>query len=90
MSFVKDDRNRRRSPTGQPRFVLPPLLASPIVRLVAFALAAAIAAVWALVYHYTREVPPMRVPVAAPRAAPTFDPDAGEMPVPELAPWDGG
>jgi hypothetical protein len=36
-----------------------------------------------LVWHYTHELPPLRVPrTAAP--APTYDADAGEMPVPDL------
>lgn len=87
MSFTKDN---RRSPTQRPaRFVLPPFLASPMVRLVAFALLAAIAAAWALVRHYTTPVAPLRVPVpGTPASAPTYDADAGEVPVPEL--WDGG
>jgi hypothetical protein len=47
-------------------------------------------ATWALVRHYTVELPPMRVPAAPPRPAPTYDPDAGEMPVPEIFWSDGG
>ncbi|HLK37834.1 MAG TPA: hypothetical protein VKU41_13830 [Polyangiaceae bacterium] len=39
-------------------------------------------ATWALVRHYTRTPAPMLVPV--PSAAPTYDADAGEMPVPEV------
>jgi len=39
-------------------------------------------AAWALVRHYTHTLPPLRVPVA-PVAAPTYDVDAGEVPVPE-------
>jgi hypothetical protein len=93
VSFAKD--NRRRFTPGRARFVMPPFLASPIVRLMAFALVAAFAAAWALVGHYTRPTTPLRVPVppappSAPASAPTFDADAGEIPVPELAPWDGG
>jgi hypothetical protein len=89
VSFAKD--NRRRFAPGRATFVLPPFLASPIVRLVAFALVAAIAAAWILVAHCTSTPAPMRVPVApTPASAPTFDADAGEIPVPELAPMDGG
>jgi len=40
-------------------------------------------AAWALDRHYTHALPPMRVP-ASPRAAPTFDADAGEFPVPDF------
>ena len=39
-------------------------------------------AAWALARHYTQTPAPMRVPL--PTAAPTYDADAGEMPVPEL------
>jgi hypothetical protein len=40
-------------------------------------------AAWALVRHYTHPLPPLRVPLT-PSSAPTYDADAGEMPVPEL------
>ncbi len=40
------------------------------------------AAGWALVRHYSLIPPPMRVPVH-PAAAPTYDIEAGELPVPE-------
>jgi len=36
---------------------------------------------WALVRHYTHALPPLRVPV--PAATPTYDADAGEIPVPD-------
>jgi hypothetical protein len=39
--------------------------------------------VWALVRHYTFVPKPMLVP-ASPSAAPTYDADAGETPVPEI------
>jgi hypothetical protein len=40
---------------------------------------------WALDRHYTHVLPPMRVPVpGGPREAPTFDADAGELPVPDF------
>ena len=38
---------------------------------------------WALVNHYTARHPPMLVPVQPP-PTPTYDADAGEIPVPEL------
>jgi len=60
-----------------------------LVRLLLFAALAALAAGWALWDHCTRVLPPMRVPVAHPSAAPTYDPDAGEIPVPEIVPGDG-
>jgi len=87
VSFAKD--NRRRFVAGRRRFVLPPLAASPMMRVLVLALAGAVLAAWALLRHYTRELPPVRVPVT-PSTAPTYDPDAGEMPVPEITPWDGG
>jgi hypothetical protein len=40
-------------------------------------------ALWALTRHYTHTPPPMRVPVV-PREAPTYDVDAGEVPVPDF------
>jgi hypothetical protein len=40
-------------------------------------------AAWALVRHYTHPLPPLRVPLT-PSSAPTYDADAGEMPVPEM------
>jgi hypothetical protein len=43
-------------------------------------------AAWALARHYTHTLPPLRVPFV-PAAAPTYDADAGETPVPDtLAP----
>jgi hypothetical protein len=89
VSFAKD--NRRRTGPPPARFVLPPFIASPLLRLVAFALLAAIAAAWALARHYGTRMPPMLVPGTATPAsapAPTYDADAGEIPVPELAPWE--
>jgi hypothetical protein len=52
-----------------------------LVRTVLIALLAIGGATWALVRHYTHTPPPMRVPV--PRAAPTYDADAGEIPIPD-------
>jgi hypothetical protein len=42
-------------------------------------------AAWALTRHYTHELPPL----GGPRTAPTYDADAGEMPVPEIIAHDG-
>ena len=51
-----------------------------ILRLVFFAALAIAGAAWAIVRHRTLVEPPMIVPAPAP----TYDADAGEMPVPEL------
>ncbi|HXN31634.1 MAG TPA: hypothetical protein VN894_07230 [Polyangiaceae bacterium] len=53
-----------------------------LVRVVAFAAFVVFAAAWALARHYSLTPPPMRVPVH-PTAAPTYDIEAGELPVPE-------
>jgi hypothetical protein len=53
-----------------------------VLRTALFGLLAISGAAWALVRHYTHTLPPLRVPVV-PAAAPTYDPDAGEMPVPD-------
>jgi hypothetical protein len=87
VSFAKN--RRRRFEPGRPRFVLPPFAASPMVRLVAFALAALVAAVYGVVRHYTAPTLPMFFP-ALPAPAPTYDADAGEWPVPERWLDDGG
>ncbi len=47
------------------------------------ALLAIAGAAWGLVRHYTHVPPPMVVP-ASPTAAPTYDPEAGELPAPDL------
>jgi hypothetical protein len=59
-----------------------------LVRTVVFALVAIAGAAGALVRHCTHTPPPMRVPV--PRAAATYDADAGEVPVPDTLIEDGG
>ena len=59
-----------------------------MVRLTAFALAALLGAVYGLVRHYTTPVMPMYRTVSPP-PAPTYDADAGEMPVPEMYLQDG-
>jgi hypothetical protein len=56
-----------------------------LVRTVLIGVLAIGGATWALVRHYTHTPPPMRVPVpAVPAEAPTYDPDAGEYPVPDF------
>jgi hypothetical protein len=52
------------------------------VRTLLIGLLAIAGATWALARHYTHAPEPMRVPV--PATAPTYDTDAGEMPVPDL------
>jgi hypothetical protein len=89
VSFIKNTTTRRRFEPGRARFVLPPFVASPMLRLFLFALAALLAAVYGLVRHYTVPPPPLFVP-APPKAAPTYDADAGEWPVPETWLDDGG
>jgi hypothetical protein len=59
-----------------------------LVRTVIVGLIAIGGAWWALDRHYTRVLPPMRVPVP-PREAPTFDADAGEYPVPDFSGFSG-
>jgi hypothetical protein len=56
------------------------------LRTVFFGVLAIAGAAWALARHYTHTLPPLRVPFV-PAAAPTYDADAGETPVPDtLAP----
>jgi len=87
VSFAKN--RRRRFEPGRPRFVLPPFAASPMVRLLLFAVAGLLAAVYGVVRHCTTSSPPMFVP-RSPATAPTYDADAGEWPVPERWLEDGG
>ncbi len=86
MSFA---RKPSRFEEPQSRVPLPRRPPGALVRLVLFAALAVIAAVWALWEHYTRVLPPTRVPVSHPSAAPTYDADAGEVPVPEVSPGEG-
>jgi len=84
MAFAKQER-RRFDPSGGSRFKLPKLPPAVVVRFFVLALVGVIAAVWGIVHHYTTHLPPVRVPVpATPSAAPTYDVDAGELPVPEI------
>ena len=54
-----------------------------ILRLLLLAALGAVGAGWGLARHYNAKLPPMHVP-AQPAGAPTYDADAGEVPVPEL------
>jgi hypothetical protein len=83
MSFTKKP-ERSRKPSSRGASVSSGLL----VRTILVAVLAIGGAAWALVRHYTQTPPPLRVPVA-PREAPTFDADAGEVPVPDLVAPDG-
>jgi hypothetical protein len=65
---------RRLRPEPVPRGLL--------VRTFVFGVAAILGAAWALLRHYSLTPAPMIVPVL-PRTAPTYDADAGEIPVPE-------
>jgi hypothetical protein len=83
MSFTKKP-ERPRKPILRGASVSSGLLARTLL----VAVLAIVGATWALVRHYTQTLPPLRVPVA-PREAPTFDADAGEVPVPDLFAPDG-
>ncbi len=83
MSFAKKNNHRRRFEPDKPQhFVLPRRPPVQVIRVVLLALLGAIAAGWAIAYHYSVRFPPMLKPVPPP--AVTFDPDAGEIPVPEI------
>jgi hypothetical protein len=84
MSFTR----KPERPTKKPSFKGAPVLSGLLLRTVLIGLLAIFGAAWALVRHYTQTLPPLRVPVA-PREAPTFDADAGELPVPDLVVPDG-
>lgn len=89
MGFAKQERRRfhldprRGGASGGARFKLPKLPPAAVVRFFVLALVGVAAAVWGIVHYYTRRLPPMLVP-ATPSAAPTYDVDAGELPVPEI------
>src|ERR1700716_1584076 len=65
------------------------LPAAMLARTIVFGAVVAMAAGWALLRHHSYTPPPMRVPVS-PTAAPTYDMDAGEIPVPEMVEADAG
>lgn len=79
MSFAK---KAGRGPT-RPSFRLPRAPPWLLVRTFLLGVVAIGGAAWALVRHYTHELPPLRVPVSA-APAPTYDLDAGEIPVPDF------
>jgi hypothetical protein len=58
-----------------------------MLRIVLLAALGIVAAAWALAAHFGAKHPPMLVPVS-PSAMPTYDPDAGELPAPDLEPTD--
>ncbi len=60
-----------------------------ILRTALFGLVAIGGAAGGLARHFTHVPPPLRVPVAG-RPAPTYDADAGEIPVPDFFADDGG
>jgi hypothetical protein len=84
MSFIK----KPERPAKRPTFRGTPVLSGLLLRTLLVGLLAIFGAAWALVRHYTHTLPPVRVPVA-PREAPTFDADAGELPVPDMVAPDG-
>jgi hypothetical protein len=84
MSFTK----KPERPVRKASFRGAPVSSGLLLRTVLVGLLAIFGAAWALVRHYTHTLPPLRVPVA-PREAPTFDADAGEVPVPDLVVPDG-
>jgi hypothetical protein len=82
VSFAKNDR-RRFDPHQSKRFALPRWSPVQILRVVLLAVLGAIAAAWAIANHYSVQLPPMRRPVP-PAPSTTYDPDAGEIPAPEI------
>jgi hypothetical protein len=79
---------KKRRPFETPRSRLPAATVpvSLLVRTIALGALVAIAAAWALARHYSRELPPLLVSPdpATPTAAPAWDIEAGEVPVPEM------
>jgi hypothetical protein len=80
---------RRAFQPGNSRFVMRRVPPPAIWRVIVLAALGIGASAWALVEHYTREPRPMLVPLP-PRPAGTYDPDAGEVPVPDFVEGDGG
>ena len=82
MGFANKDR-RRFEPHRAQRFTMPRIPPGSLLRAMLLAALGIVGAGWALVNHYTARHPPMLVPVQ-PAPTPTYDADAGEMPVPEI------
>jgi hypothetical protein len=81
MSFAKKSRStvgaRPRPRPASLREHVPTLVRALVLAVLVIA-----AAAWALFHHSSFVPPPMLVP-APPKAAPTYDIEAGELPVPE-------
>jgi hypothetical protein len=78
----------KKAPRNPPRFLarrVSPFPFGLFVRTALLAIVAVGGAAWALHRHYTHELASLMVP-RAPKPAPTYDTDAGEIPVPELEP----
>jgi hypothetical protein len=90
VTFAKN--TRRPFDPKRSRFVLPRYPPAMVVRIVLLAALGVFAAAWALASHYGARLPPMLRPLQAPppSAMPTYDPEAGEIPVPDLDLEDGG
>jgi hypothetical protein len=71
------------------RFRLPRFPPPTLLRLAVLAVAALVFSLWAIVQHYSKPFPPLVVPKTTPNAAPTYDLDAGEIPVPEIVAPEG-
>ncbi len=80
--------SRRRAFQGAGSSVPARGLVSALVRAIALAGVVSVAAAWAVVRHYAERHAPMLVPT--PKSAPTYDMDAGEVPVPEWLEPDAG
>jgi hypothetical protein len=87
VTFAKN--TRRPFDPKRSRFVLPRFPPVAVLRIVLLAALGIVAAAWALASHYATTLPPLRKPLP-PSAMPTYDPEAGEMPVPDLELGDGG
>jgi hypothetical protein len=81
-------KNPKTFDPSRARFRLPRVPPPMLLRLVFLAVAALIFAAWAIVRHYTQPYPPLVVPRIA-KSAPTYDADAGEIPVPEIVGPEG-
>jgi hypothetical protein len=81
-------KNPKTLDLARARFRLPRIPPPTLLRLVVLAVGALVFATWALVRHYSRPFPPLVVP-RTPSSAPTYDADAGEIPVPEIVGPEG-